>query len=132
MIVDTSALFAIIFNEPDFRQFILKLLSAKGNLAMSVATQVEAHVVAQRSGVQGAEEELERLIADYDIAIVPLSPMLGKIAIDAHRQYGRQSGSKAKLNYGDCFSYALAKERGEPLVYKGKDFAFTDIDGVVL
>jgi ribonuclease VapC len=128
MIVDTSALFAIIFNEPDFLHYMEQMLSAKGNLAISVATQVEAHIVAQRSGIEGAEEELEKLIEDYGIAAIPLSLSVGKMAIDAHRQFGRQSGSKAKLNYGDCFAYALAKETGEPLLYKGDDFSHTDIE----
>jgi ribonuclease VapC len=127
MIVDTSVLFAILFREPERNQLIGKLTAQTGNLSMSVATQVEAHVVAQRAGVANLERDLAALIKDYGIRIVPLSTEAGQIAIEAHRNFGKGSGHRARLNFGDCFSYALAKEMAEPLLYKGRDFGATDL-----
>ena len=127
MIVDTSALYAILFDEPDSAHFIGMLASEQGNLSMSVATQVEAYVVAHRSGRPEIEAALGRMLDDYGIAALAVTPEAGRIAIEAHRTYGQGSGHPARLNFGDCFSYALAKSQGEPLLFKGKDFVSTDI-----
>lgn len=131
MIVDTSALYALLFREPDRDRFFRALASAKGNLFMSVGTQIEAHVVAQRSAITGVEDSLAALIEDYGIRFVAVTPEMGRAAIEAHRKYGRGSGHPARLNFGDCFSYALAKVLGEPLLFKGKDFGATDIETVL-
>ena len=131
MIVDTSALFAILFNEADNEHFVGLLASEQGNLSMSVATQVEAYVVAHRSGRPEIEAELGRLIDDYGIVAVAVTAEAGRIAIEAHRKYGKGSGHPARLNFGDCFAYALAKAQGEPLLFKGKDFGATDIESVL-
>jgi ribonuclease VapC len=126
MIVDSSALFAIISREDEHESFVDALLAAD-DLAISAATLLEVRIVAQRSGMQNAENQLLALIEDHAIQIIPFSENQQKIAADAHRKYGRGSGHPARLNFGDCFAYALAKERGEPLLFKGKDFAETDI-----
>lgn len=131
MIVDTSALFAILFREDDRVEFMRALGGNRGNTAMSVGTQLEAHVVAQRSNVPGLEGELAELIDDYGIEIVAVTPEAGRIAIEAYRKYGKGSGHAARLNFGDCFAYALAKARGEALLFKGKYFAVTDIASAV-
>ena len=73
-----------------------------------------------------AYQEFERLVADIEIEIVPVDEQQSRIALDAFRRYGKGLHS-ARLNYGDCFSYALAKLTGEPLLFKGNDFSQTDV-----
>ncbi len=73
------------------------------------------------------EENILALISDHAVEVIPFTPAQQALAADAHRTYGKGSGHAAKLNFGDCFSYALAKETGEPLLFKGDDFAQTDI-----
>lgn len=126
MIIDSSALIAIIMCEDEYESFVDALLD-DDNLAISASTLLEARIVTQRSGLQGAEDQLMALVDDHAVQIVPFSPAQQQIAADAHRRYGRGSGHLAKLNFGDCFAYALAKERSETLLYKGKDFGETDI-----
>jgi ribonuclease VapC len=126
MIVDSSALMAIIMREEEYESFVDALVN-DDDLTISASTLLEARIVTQRSGLQGAEDQLMALVEDHAIQIIPFSPSQQQIAADAHRKYGRGSGHLAKLNFGDCFAYALAKERNEPLLYKGKDFAQTDI-----
>lgn len=130
MIVDSSALIAIIWLEDGNEKFV-RTLAATSNSAISSSTLLEARIVAQRSGFDGAESNLTALVSDHAIEIVPFSESQQQIAADAHRKYGRGSGHPARLNFGDCFAYALAKERGEPLLFKGKDFAETDIESAL-
>ncbi len=130
MIIDSSALIAIIWLEDGNEKFVRKL-AATSNSAISSSTLLEARIVAQRSGFDGAESNLTALVADHAIEIVPFSLSQQQIAADAHRKYGRGSGHPARLNFGDCFAYALAKERGEPLLFKGKDFSETDIENAL-
>ncbi len=95
---------------------------------MSVATLLEATIVVSRSKDARHRRQLDQLITDYGIEIVPVTLAQGALARAAHDAFGRGSGHPAKLNFGDCFAYALAKETGEPLLFKGNDFAQTDID----
>lgn len=74
-----------------------------------------------------ASREFDRLIVHFSIEVVPVSAAMAAFARDANRRFGRRSGSKAKLNFGDCFAYALAHVTGEPLLFKGNDFIHTDI-----
>jgi ribonuclease VapC len=126
MIVDSSVLIAIVRREDDREAYVRKLATTDG-LAISASTMLESRIVAQRSGFDEAESDVLALIDDNSIEVVPFSENQQKIAADAHRKFGRGSGHPARLNFGDCFAYALAKERGEPLLFKGKDFAETDI-----
>lgn len=130
MIVDSSALTSIIRREEDHEDFVDALIDAS-TLAISASTILETRIVAQRSGIKGAEDQVMSLIGDYSIEIVPFSATQHQIAADAHRVYGRGSGHPAKLNFGDCFAYALAKERGEPLLFKGRDFSQTDVESAL-
>jgi ribonuclease VapC len=131
MIVDTSALYAILFSEPERINFLTLLADQRENVEISAATLVEAHIVAQRSGDEHLENDLADLIEEFGIQPIPVSLQAMQYAIEAHRQYGRGSNHPAKLNFGDCFSYALAKECGEPLLFKGNDFAETDIQSAL-
>lgn len=124
MIVDSSAIIAILEDEPESEALILAAASA--TCRMSVATRLEASIVADsRSASHGPR--LDSLIATLEIATEPMSVHQGEIARRAHQRYGRGSGSPAQLNFGDCFSYALSVTTGEPLLFVGEDFTHTDI-----
>lgn len=124
MIVDSSALMAIIEDEPGSESLVR--LAATVRCRMSVATRLEVSIVADaRSTSHGAR--LDELIDTLEIAIEPVTEHEGEIARRAYQRYGRGSGSQARLNFGDCFSYALSVRTGEPLLFVGEDFTHTDI-----
>jgi ribonuclease VapC len=125
--VDTSALMAITLGEPE-RNHFLDILDAANGIAISAGTVIEARMVAHGRGGKPLLEMLDELIRDYGFEIVP--PGIAEIAIThaAFLAYGKGSGHPAGLNFGDLFSYALAKDRGLPLLFKGDDFARTDIE----
>jgi ribonuclease VapC len=83
-------------------------------------------VILARSGPK-AQEKLDRLLNDLEIEVVSFARDQATLAATAYRQYGKGSGHAAGLNFGDCFSYALAKLRNEPLLFKGDDFSRTDL-----
>ena len=126
MIVDTSAIFAILRVEPDHRRITSKLLDASLRY-ISAGTWIELEAVSTRSGDQTIAAGLERLLQAIPFEIVPVTLPQAALARDAYRSFGRGTGHKARLNFGDCFSYALAKETGLPLLFKGNDFVHTDI-----
>ncbi|MDJ1113896.1 type II toxin-antitoxin system VapC family toxin [Microbacterium dauci] len=126
MIVDTSALIALLQNEACAEAIDVATESAAWR-GISAATLFEAAIVADGTSDPVRSARFDALIAGLDIEVVPLTAAHAAIARQAYRDYGRGSGHPAKLNFGDCFSYALAKERGEPLLYVGDDFAHTDI-----
>lgn len=124
MIVDSSALIAIIQDEPGADVVVRAALTAP--CRMSVATRLEVSIVADaRSTSHGAR--LDELVRELDITIEPVTEQQGEIARRAYQRFGRGSGSPARLNFGDCFSYALAVTTGEPLLFVGEDFRHTDI-----
>lgn len=127
MIVDSSALVAILSDEPEQAAFNDALARADV-CQMSAATFVEASIVMEaRHGYDGVRD-LDLLIATAGIAIVPVDVEQAHVAREAYRQYGKGQETGARLNYGDCFSYALAKVTGLPLLFKGHDFSRTDIE----
>lgn len=124
MIVDSSALMAILSSEPDGDRLLRA--AAAGTCRMSAGTAVEVGIVADaRSARHG--ERLDELLRVLEIEIEPVTPRQAEVARLAYRRYGRGSGSQANLNFGDCFSYALSVTAGEPLLYVGADFAQTDV-----
>lgn len=122
MIVDSSALIAVLNQESD-ADLHLTAMSAADQLSMAAPTRLEAAIVADRIGLRG----IHGLIRLAAIEVVAFTPEHAEVAVDAHRRYGRGSGSKAKLNFGDCIAYAVAKVSGEPLLFKGDDFHHTDV-----
>lgn len=128
MIVDTSAVLAILKNEPDAIRFS-SALEADMRPAMSVVNYVEAAMVIDSARNPRMSRRLDELIQTAGIEIRPVSLEQGRIAREAYRDFGRGSGHPARLNFGDCFAYALAKACGQPLLYKGSDFGETDVDG---
>ena len=127
MIVDTSALVALLRNEPEAAAFA-RLLRAAPRRLLSAASYVELAAVVDGRGDAVASGALDAWLAAWRIEIVPLTVAQAGIAREAYRQFGRGSGHPARLNLGDCFAYALARDAGEPLLFKGDDFAHTDIE----
>jgi ribonuclease VapC len=126
MIVDTSAVIAILRDEPDCARLAEAIRSAQFR-RMSAATYVETSIVVDASRDPVLSRRLDELLAEADIVIEPLTEAQAHLARAAYRDFGRGSGHPARLDLGDCFSYALAKDRAEPLLFKGDDFVHTDI-----
>ena len=123
MIVDTSAVMAILLGEPTAAELAHEILTCEGRARMSAPTRVETAVVAHRRLALGAEP----LIAELDIETVPFTQEHSEVAAEAYRRFGKGSGSPARLNLGDTYSYALARVTGAPLLYVGDDFTHTDV-----
>lgn len=126
MIVDTSVLVAILRQEPEADAFS-QALEISETLSLSVANYVEAGAVVDAARNPIISRELDDLIRIAGIEIIPVTVEQGRLARDAYRDFGRGSGHPAKLNFGDCFAYALAKSSAEELLFKGKDFSATDV-----
>lgn len=122
MIVDSSVVVAICLGEADADD-LARVLADADVLRMSAATLVETAVVLDLR----APGELDGFLGKVEIEIVPFDSAQASIARDVYRRYGKGSGHPAALNYGDCFSYALAAHTGEPLLFKGDDFTKTDV-----
>lgn len=126
MIIDTSALIAIIAGEPEADR-LLEAIAGVGSAQMSAATYVECSIVIDRRSPPATRRRFDQLLASLGVEIVDLTAEQARLAREAHRDYGRGSGSPAGLNLGDCFAYALAADTGDELLFKGSDFAATDI-----
>ena len=128
MVVDTSAMIALLGMEPEAARLAIALESDTTRL-ISAATVVEAGLLIEaRYGAAGGRE-LDLLIAKAGLSTEAVTAQQADVARDAWRRYGKGRHS-AGLNFGDCFSYALAKVTGEPLLFKGDDFIDTDISVV--
>ena len=127
MIVDTSVIIAVLKSEDGFEHYVDKILACEGDVFMSAASYLEAAIVTDRDRKAEKSARLDEILAAFDIKVVEISPETARTARQAHRAYGRGSGHAAKLNFGDCFSYALASDRRLPLLFKGDDFSHTDI-----
>jgi len=129
MVIDTSAVMAILLGEP--QRAALESMLESGPCRMSAATRVELAMVAEgRAGAEGAriaEEFLER----FDVGVRSVDVRLARTAINGWRRYGK-GRHPAGLNFGDCFSYALAIELGEPLLFVGDDFSKTDVEPALI
>lgn len=127
MIVDTSALLAIVMAEPDADHFRQKILQSDSLPKMSAASYLEAGIVIDGRKNPSVSRDLDWLIDEVEIEIVDITVEHAKIARAAYRDYGMGSGHKAQLNFGDCFSYALASQTREPILFKGNDFSQSDL-----
>jgi ribonuclease VapC len=126
MVIDSSALVAIFMNEPECRFFHQQILDA-GVRLISAPSLLETGIVVESRLGDLAARDLERYIERLSIEITALDANLAWRALAAWRKYGK-GRHPAKLNLGDCFSYALAQFTGEPLLAKGEDFALTDLE----
>lgn len=127
MIVDTSVLVALLLREPD-AAFLVKVMAHAPARRLSAASYVELTAVVDGRRDPVLSSALEVAIRRLGIEVVPFTPGQARLAREAYRTFGRGSGHPAHLNMGDCFAYALAKDLGEPLLFKGQDFALTDIE----
>jgi ribonuclease VapC len=125
LIVDTSILVAIALREPDSQQW-LSFLQAEPNLKISAASLVELHIVLVRRIGLARALEANLLFEGLDLETVPVDDRQVALAQHAYNQFGKGRHAAA-LNFGDCFSYALAKVYDEPLLFKGDDFSQTDV-----
>ena len=123
--IDSSALIAILQDEPERAAFVRKLGADRVRL-LSAANWLEAAIIVDdRLGETGARD-LKLFVLEAAIEIVSVTAAQAELARVAYRRFGR-GNHPARLNYGDCFAYALARETGEPLLFKGDDFSRTDI-----
>lgn len=129
MVIDTSAMLAILFDEPERRAFIAAI-DRDATRLMSVASFVECSIVLDARHGADAIRDLDLFVARAAVDLVPVDVDQAYIARQAHRTFGR-GRHVAGLNYGDCFAYSLARMRAEPLLFKGGDFALTDVDQVL-
>lgn len=129
MIVDTSALIAILRDEPEARDFAIALAEADRR-RISAANYLETAIVIDGSRDPIASRRFDDLLREAEIAVEPVTAEQARVAREAYRDFGRGSGHAARLNFGDCFAYALAKTAGEPLLFKGADFLHAGIPAV--
>lgn len=129
MVVDTSAVCAIVFDEPDRKAFTTAIDYDSVRL-MPLVTLVESRLVVERRKGPGVADEVDHLVRDGEIEVVPLTLEQASVATQALQRFGK-GVHPAGLNFGDCFPYALAKVSGESLLFKGDDFRRTDIAAVL-
>ncbi|QWC84107.1 type II toxin-antitoxin system VapC family toxin [Nocardioidaceae bacterium] len=124
MIVDSSALMAILLGEPEGEACLQA--ASRHDCSMSTATWLEVGIVADHRSTDHGQR-LDDLVDALEIAQVPVDARQARVARAAYRRFGRGTGSPARLNLGDCFAYALSVTAGEPLLYVGEDFDHTDV-----
>lgn len=126
MIVDASALLAILKNEPE-RAAFLRALASADRLRMSVVNYLEVAIKIDRQPDPVVTRRFNELVDALGVELVAVTLEHASITREAYRDFGEESGHPAQLNFGDCFAYALAISAGEPLLFKGDDFTHTDV-----
>lgn len=126
MIVDSSALVAVVFQEPDYEALVDKLVES-ATTGIGTPTLVETGIVLGARLGKDARALLTRLLDELDVVEVPFGEAHWREALAAYRRFGR-GRHRANLNFGDCLSYAVARLAGEPLLFVGDDFAATDLE----
>ena len=126
MIVDSSAVLAVLYREPDAARYETAIATAQ-DCSMSVANVLETSIVVESRGGTVAGRELDAFLDRAGIALVPVTAEHVEAARHAWRRFGK-GNHRAALNFGDCLAYALAKTTGEPLLFKGEDFIHTDVE----
>jgi ribonuclease VapC len=126
MIVDSSALLAILRAEPEAER-CAKAIRVAAHRRISAANFLEAAIAIDSSRSPVATRRFDELIRDTELVIEPVTEEQARIAREAYRDFGKGSGHPAELSFGDCFAYALAKARMEPLLFKGDHFRHTDV-----
>ena len=130
MIVDSSVLIAILKRELEAQGFS-KILDQSQSSSMSAANYLETSIVVDGWKDPVLSNRLDEIIDRFSIAIEPVTPEQAKIARQAYQNFGKGRGNRANLNFGDCFSYALAKDKRESILFKGDDFKYTDLRSAV-
>ncbi|BAT59998.1 ribonuclease VapC30 [Variibacter gotjawalensis] len=139
MFIDASALVAVLLDEPDADALIDRFDEFQGQLRFSALTRYEAAISLARAKtletnrkpaaemIETALKRVDGLLAELGAEEVPIAGSIGTLAVEAAARYGKAVAHAADLNFGDCFSYACAKSLGTRLIYKGNDFALTDL-----
>lgn len=130
MIVDTSAIIAILRDEPE-ASACAQAIAGTNSRRISAVNYVEAAIVIDGSRNPVASRRFDDLVREAQLVIEAVTKVQARIAREAYRDFGKGTGHRAGLNFGDCFAYALAKETGEPLLFKGDDFRHTDLTPVL-
>lgn len=125
-VLDSSALVAVLRQEDD-AEIYLDAIDDAETLRMSAANYLEAAIVVDSPRDPVASHRFDEFMTEAEIRVDAVTPNQARIAREAYREYGKGSGHKAGLNFGDCLAYALAKDVGEPLLFKGDDFVHTDV-----
>jgi ribonuclease VapC len=131
MIVDSSAIIAVIKGEPETAAFA-KVMEEAGVLRVSAGSYIEASIVTDGYRDPKLSRRFDEIMEIPKLVIEPVTAEQARIARQAYRDYGKGSGHAANLNFGDCFSYALARAKREPILFKGDDFVHTDLQFAVL
>ena len=126
MIIDSSALVAILAKERGYEPY-RRALESNTDLRLSAGSYLEIGIVVDRHPNKLLGRAFDQLLLAAEISIETVTENQARIARAAYRDFGRGSGHPARLNFGDCFAYALAIERGEPLLFQGDDFSHTDV-----
>lgn len=126
MVLDTSAVLAILLSEPEAPAMI-RAIAKDGARLMGAPTFVEASAVLQARKGPGGVVALDSLLARLEVQMVPMSVAAAKLARLAYGRFGRGVGDPAVLNFGDCLAYGVAMSEREPLLFKGDDFGHTDV-----
>lgn len=129
MIVDTSALLAILFNESD-AEIYARAIAGAGNCRISAANYLESAIVVEAQTRESGSRQFDAFFRRAGIVIEPVTEEQAHAARQAYSDFGR-GRHRAGLNFGDCFAYALAKTRGEALLFKGEDFSRTDVASAI-
>ena len=124
--VDSSALIAIVLGESEAERFETSLFAAQGDAVISAATWVETMIVASARSPESGAADVRALVEVFAMVVEPVTPQDAETAVAAWLRFGK-GRHPAGLNYGDCFAYALSKRLGAPLLFKGDDFAQTDV-----
>jgi ribonuclease VapC len=126
LIVDSSALLAILRDEPE-AELCARAIARSPIRRISAASLLEVSIVVDGGGNPISSRRLDDLMLVFGIMVEPVTEEHARIGRAAYRDFGKGSGHPSRLNFGDCFAYALAKTTGEPLLFKGNDFSHTDI-----
>jgi ribonuclease VapC len=127
IVLETSALIALILREPDAVSIATKL-KQPDKVVMSAVSRYEALVVLRGKKLPlAAEQAVDAILVPAGVQILPFDAIQSSLAFDAYKKFGKGSGSAARLNLADCAAYALAKHLSAPLLYVGEDFALTDV-----
>ncbi len=130
MIIDSSAILSIYFQEPDAATFAQKIATSSDK-CIAAPTLVETCIAAVSRNGDTAVRGINAQIQSANIQVVPFDAYAAEIAISAFLKYGKGRGHKAQLNFGDCISYAMSKTEAMPLLFKGNDFIHTDVERAI-
>ena len=130
MILDTSAIIAILRDEPDAARFARAIEDARQRRIAAV-NYVEVGAVIDSSRDPTASRRFDEFLEEAEVVVEPVTEAQAQTARQAYRDFGKGGGHPAQLNFGDCFAYALAKAKREPILFKGQDFSHTDIRSAI-